>query len=159
MGVARWVVIPALCALAMWTAACGGSASSGNATPKEDAGAAVKRQLFLAAEGKYGQLWDELHPAQQAVVPKQKYIECTAQKSPPFQLDDVNVVDTRDDPIDFATLPDKRGAKLVLFSLVIGPARTTSGRQALRVVPVKGQWRWILPDSVIAKFKEGTCPS
>src|SRR5579883_1762579 len=91
--------------------ACSGSATKvapQMSAPKESAGAALKRQFAELAAGQYGREWDELHPAQQALVSRGLFTECSARAGLP-QIESVTVKQEYSDPLDLTSVPDKTG--------------------------------------------------
>ena len=64
-------VFVALAALAI--TGCGGSSSG---TPKDDPKQAAVKVLTQIVHNRYTQAWDDLHPTDQAVAPRDEYVTC-----------------------------------------------------------------------------------
>lgn len=161
------IAIIAITAGVLFFAACGGDdgkgsgsstdgATTGSAAPKERAGDAVKRQLGQVDKGQFGPEWDELHPAQQALVPRDLYIQCAHQAGLP-QIDKIKVTDTYDEEVIIpgTGLKAPSTAVSVTYTLHQG-AQSLDSKATFHEFAVNGKWRWMLSD--IESYKAGKCP-
>jgi hypothetical protein len=123
---------------------CGGSKSR-----PESADAFVKRVTVEFSRGQAGRLWDELVPAQQAVVPRSLYVSCARNG---FRLRSFKVLDTYDEPVSVLgkTLP----ATAVSVQVVSDDGVTAATMHAVRV---DGRWRWFLSRTQFAALRSGRC--
>jgi hypothetical protein len=133
---------------ALMLAACGSSGSG-----QESASTAAERHFGYVLKGQGGREWDELHPAQQAVVPKDAFIACRQKQS--ITVDSAHAIEEFDEPIDVPEVGTAVPARAVTVELKAGDKK-----QALTVheINVDGHWRWILGKDEIAAYKAGTCP-
>lgn len=135
-----------IAALGAALAACGGGSSDKST---ETAGDAVKRQFAFISDGQFGREWDELHPADQAVVSRDHFERCGAGKS--VNIDSVTVKETYDDTITVAGADT--ASKAVTVELKSGSAKDT---RTFHEVMVDGKWRWVIADT--SSYSNGKCP-
>lgn len=149
-NVLRGVLLAAAAASALLAgAACGG----GDDGPgRETASDAIVRQLKLLSDGDAGALWDELHPAQQAIVPRDLYIRCADEQS--IELSDIKALRERAEPslaIAGTNLTVPATAVTVEFTFA-----GTKQTETFHEVDVDGRWRWVLSDP--EPYVRGECP-
>ncbi len=136
-----------------FAAGCGnGSSSKGNSTQAQSASNFVSRVTSEFSRGQAGRLWDELHPAEQAVVTRTRFIAC--QKNEGFRLQKFKVLESYTETVDVAGSPEPSTAVTVQVTSDDGITTAT-----LHAVRVAGTWRWILQPSDFAAYKRGVCPS
>ena len=104
------------------------------------------------SRGQAGRLWDSLTPADQAVVTRARYTACQSNEG--FALQKFKVLETYADTIDVAGKPTPSTAVSVQVTSDDGLTTAT-----MHAVSVAGTWRWILPASEYAAYKQGTCPA
>lgn len=122
----------------------------GNSDSTESAGDAVLRQLDFASKGQYGRMWEELHPAHQALVSRDRFDECANE----IEVPDLRIVEVYDEPIDVYAIPEKT-SKAVTFSYKSGDGRST---ETLHQVMVDGAWRWVFSTEAARAYEAGDCP-
>jgi hypothetical protein len=127
-------------------AGCGGGSSTPTASDF------VRRVTTEFSRGQAGRLWDDLHPAEQAVVTRQRFIEC--QKNEGFGLRKFKVLDKYDETVDVAGASTRSTAVTVQVTSDDGITTAT-----LHAVLVAGKWRWILQPADYAAYKRGACPA
>lgn len=127
----------------------GGSSSSGNSKSAADFIRTVTTQF---SRGQAGRLWDTLIPADKAVVSRARYTACQSNEG--FQLQKFKVLETYADTIDVGGKPTRSTAVSVQVTSDDGLTTAT-----MHAVPVAGTWRWILPASEYAAYKQGKCPA
>ncbi len=137
----------ALASSALLVAACGGG---GGGT--ESASSFVKRITLEFSRGQTGRLWDELHPAEQAVVTRTRFIQC--ERNEGFGLRKVKLLDSYEETIGVAGTRTRSTAVSVRVTSDDGITTAT-----LHAVLVDGKWRWILQPADFAVYKRGGCPS
>jgi hypothetical protein len=178
MRLVRVAAFTAACAVGIGGLACGGdrepassptatTASStrpalrSTATPEpegtrtdgalESPESALRRRVALLDAGDYGAAWDELHPAQQAIVERERYIACLAPMD--FALS-VDIIETQDAVIEAPEI-----AQVPAKSIIV---RLTSQSQVLDrqffEVLVDGRWRWVMEQPQIDAYRAGVCP-
>ena len=145
----RWALAAVSVAAATALAAgCGGG--SGTSTPS--AADFVRRVTTEFSRGQAGRLWDELHPAEQAVVTRARFIECEQNEG--FRLRKFKVLETYDETIDVAGTSVPSTA--VSLEVTSDDGITTA---TIHAVLVDGTWRWVLQPADLAAYKRGACPS
>lgn len=133
-----------LAAIAAAVVACGGSKQSSSAP------AFIKRVTVEFSRGQAGRLWDDLVPAEQAIVPRSLYVSC-AQNG--FRLRGFKVLEHYDEPV--SVLARKLPATAVSVQVTSDDGVTTA---TLHAVKVAGRWRWILSSRELAALRAGRCP-
>ena len=113
--------------------------------------AALRRQIVLLDAGDFAAAWTELHPAQQAIVPQQRFVECLAGTDYALALE---IIDARDALIDVPEL-SRVPAKAIDTRLASGG--TTLDRRFFEVL-VEGRWRWVMEQPQIDAYRAGDCP-
>ena len=148
-----------IAALAVFLMACGGGSSdeaellpgndqspeSSADIPSEAATDAFERLIDYISKGQYGRAWDELHPAQQALVTRADYMLCRGDA-----IDEVKVVEILEEYDEDVPIP---GTDLVVASTAItAELRLKSGlfeettTDTFHEIAVDGEWRWIVSD-------------
>jgi hypothetical protein len=144
-----------LAGVAAFAAGCGGGGGSGTtgaASGKQSASDFVKQVTVQFSRGQSGRLWDELLPADQAVVTRARFVAC--QQNEGWNLKSIKVLETYADPVDVdgKSLP----AKAVSVRVTSEDGVTTA---TMHAVSVNGTWRWILQPVDRAAYKSGKCPN
>lgn len=130
--------------------ACGGS--GGGDSPAD----VSKARFELLGKGQFDKAWDLLHPAHQAIVPKELYVKCGQQLSaPPTPLKKIKVLGVSDEQYDVAEV-GAVPAKAVKLRLTFpdGSERETTDH----IVSVDGKWRWVLTEQILSVYRGGDCP-
>lgn len=140
----------ALCAACVATgtlvaAGCGGGSGS------ESASTFVRQLTQEFSRGQAGRLWDDLHPADQAVVTRARFIGCQSNQG--FGLRKLKVLETYEESIPVAGKNAESTAVSVQVTSDDGITTAT-----LHAVPVDGKWRWILQPADRAAYRRGACP-
>ncbi len=133
--------------VALLAAGCGGS-GSGSESPSSF----VKRVTLEFSRGQSGRLWDELHPAEQALVTRSRFMACEQNEG--FGLKNVKVLETYRETITVAGKAMPSTAVSVRVTADDGITTAT-----LHAVEVDGKWRWVLQPSELAEYAKGRCPS
>jgi hypothetical protein len=130
--------------------------------PTEDLGDFYLRRIDYEFKGQFGRSWDELHPGQQALVPREKYEECRDTASDEFAGVDfkgLKVVETYKDPIDVLGVPEKTSTAVTVRITVADSQDQQTVTDTFHAVAVDGEWKWILPPADVRAFKQGNCPT
>lgn len=130
---------------------------AGTPVPSEDASAATLRQLNEVLQRQWGLEWDELHPAEQAVIPRQKYVDCNQATAVP-QITNIRVVKTYDDPFDEPEIPEKTSKAVTLSYTVTVLGKQQTQSDTFHEINVAGRWRWTLVEPSVAAYQKGQCP-
>ena len=138
-------------------AGCGASGGSGGSSQStggsgQSAGDFIRQVTTQFSRGQAGPLWDSLHPTDQAVVGRLRYMEC--QSNAGFDLMKLKVLQTYPDSVDVAGKPTRSTAVSVRVTSDDGVTTAT-----MHAVKVSGKWRWILSPRDYAAYKTGKCPS
>lgn len=139
-------------ALAGWivVSACGDK--------QESAGAAIVRQLDQVDKRQWGRQWNELHPLQQAFIPRELFITCAQQSSTRLQIRGTKVLETYRESVPVPGTDQQVQATAVTVEYTAtsgGPAQTV--RTTFHVERLDGTWRWIRAADP-EPFKNGACP-
>lgn len=115
-------------------------ACSGGGGDSESASDALVRQLGYASDGQVGRLWDELHPAQQAVVSRDTYMDCLGDSA--FNADRIRAVEEYDETISVPEV-GRVESKAITVEMRDGDSTDT---ETFHEVRVDGAWRWVSND-------------
>ena len=145
--------IAAFAVLAVLAAGCGSGGGGGttSSSPKS-AAAFVEHVTTEFSRGQTGPLWDELHPAEQALVSRARFIGCEQNEG--FGLRKIKVLETYQEKFDIGGKPTPSTA--VTLQVTSDDGITTATLHAIRVGDT---WRWMLQPSDLAAYKRGTCPA
>jgi hypothetical protein len=148
----RWLLIAAIAL----TVACGddgdGTASDATAEIMEQAEVVATRALTAAIAGDWSAVYDDLHPAQQAVVNRDLFVQCRAQATaPPYAIAVTQVGH------DTMTAPEiyDRNSWAVLYDLQLDGYETVSSR--LHIYETDGQLAWYMDEASIDALRAGRC--
>lgn len=147
---ATWLAL-SLVMLAV-VSSCGGDGGE----PASDVG---RRQIELTSEGRFEEVWDLLHPAQQAVIPKQLYVDCGRQlaRTGVSTVDRIEMGDTDEDERNVPWVGET-DVRVVDATVYRG-----DDPSPVAVVLVKSgdEWRWVIGEDQIGAleaFQRGECP-
>jgi hypothetical protein len=129
-----------------------GSTSTTVEHAKETPEQAVKRQVREALAGDWGSEWNELHPGQQAIVRRAKYLACHKARPGDVQVRYQGILGTT---IDVEGVPE-RSAEVVYVNFTT--ASDSFPMTPFGVVLHYGHWRWYLENKDIAAYRSGECP-
>jgi len=130
----------------------GATAAPTAGRPAESAGGALTRQLRLLSDGDHGALWDELHPAQQALIPREQYVRCLS-RIPGYELTDIRIVRTREEEGPIPGTSERATISVVTAEFTQNGTKYT---ETFYEVNVGGAWRWALAD--VSGWANGSCP-
>lgn len=143
----RIASIAAVAAALSLAAGCGGSG-------KESAADFAKRVTTEFSRGQSARLWDELLPAQQAVVPKARFLACEGNQG--FGLQKIKVLETYDEAVEVdGKAESSESSKAVTLQVTSDDGRTTA---TMHAIAAGGHWHWILKPADVAAYKSGKCP-
>jgi hypothetical protein len=150
----RHVAMIAVVALvaAVSTGCGGGTSSSGTTVGGQSAADFIRQVTTQFSRGQSGPLWDALHPADQAVVSRARYMAC--QTNAGFDLQKFKVLQTYPDTIVIGGKPTPSTAVSVRVTADDGITTAT-----MHAITVNGTWRWTLSAADYAAYKSGKCPS
>lgn len=139
---------------ALFASAFTGCGSGSNSTSNHGHSAAsfISQVITQFSRGQSGPLWDTLHPTDQAVVSRARYMAC--QKNEGFDLRKIKVLQTYSDNVNVGDNPQSSTAVSIRVTADDGVTTAT-----MHAVKVNGTWRWMLSPSDYAAYKTGTCPS
>ena len=124
----------------------------------EPAGEAVKRQLLKLSNGQFGLDWDELHPAQQAVVPRERFVNCSARQRFP-RIRTMVIREAYSAPLNLVTVPEKVSTAVTVVVEEVAGETAQTGTDTVQEVNISGRWRWVLSDSAVAAYEQDICPA
>jgi hypothetical protein len=129
----------------------------------EGPGDFLRRHLEYELSGEFARSWDDLHPAHQMVVTRERYAECRAElferSGPTTELRSFEVLEVADDAGPIAGI-DEPGAKAVTAEITIGVnGNSRSVLDTLHAVDVDGRWTWVFPERVYDAYASGSRPA
>lgn len=130
---------------------CGGGGGTGAGGGKTAADF-IRRVTTQFSLGQSGPLWDSLHPADQTVVNRARYMACQSNEG--FGLRKVKVIQTYADTVDIAGKATPSTAVSLRVTADDGVTTAT-----MHAVKLNSKWRWILSPADYAAYKRGQCPS
>jgi len=151
MSITRIAAVALAVAAALVAAGCSGGGGGGSASGKETAADFVHRITVEFSRGQSGRLWDELHPADQAIVTRARFVEC--QKNDGFNLKSFKVLESFNESTDVEGKATPSTAVSIRATSDDGETTAT-----MHAVSVGGKWRWILQPADAAAYKKGRCP-
>lgn len=130
--------------------------------PSESPGDFLKRHLEYELSGQFGRSWDELHPAHQKVVSRDRYGACRselfARDAVPARLESFDVLEVEDEPIDLPEIPEQTWKAVRVKFTVRGGAETQLAVDTVHAIQVRNRWTWVLPASAYRAYEEGSAP-
>lgn len=148
----RGALIGAAAVMALLSAAgCGGGGGGAGSGGKESAPAFVQRITTEFSRGQAGRLWDELVPADQAIVSRARYAACQGNEG--FTLKSVKVLDSYSEPVDVDGSSERSDAVTLQVTSDTGVTTAT-----IHAVPSGGGWHWILSSADRNAYVAGKCP-
>lgn len=154
--------IPAVIAIAciLATTGCGSSGDDQNTddarvtttTEAEAAGTEAAEQAVATAmeqllTGRWGELYDSLHPAQQALFTRDRFVACLSQ-SDPYRPDDVSVVVAGSEPQTVPVPGTGEEAEAIAVTVELTTSNGPGSRGQSRTehaTEIDGVWRIINP--------------
>ena len=143
------LIVAAIAAVVL-VAACGGDVDPGR-TP---AGLAQVRFLDNLYNGRLDPVYASLHPADQRLVPRKRFVACT-RAAALGGLDSIEILDVYDDPIGIPG-SGRVPAEAVRVRLTSSDGEaTTFVNHEVKVGP---RWRWVLNAAAASAYRAGRCP-
>lgn len=153
---ARLVAALLLVCVSATAAACGSSngngASNGPTVGGTSAAAFIQDVTTQFSRGQSGRLWSSLHPFDQAVVSRERYLACETNDG--FTIEKTKVLETYADTVFIGGKATPSTA--VSLQVTSDDGVTTATMHAVRV---NATWRWILPPADYKAYKRGVCPA
>ena len=131
---------------------CGGTGTGGTSGAGQSAADFIRQVTTQFSLGQTGPLWDTLHPADQAVVSRARYMACHTSSG--FDLQKFKVIQTYTDTVDVAGKATHSTAVSVRVTADDGVTTAT-----MHAIKLNGKWRWILSPTDYGAYKQGKCPS
>ena len=148
-GIRTFEVAAVVTLVLAFAAGCGSGGSRAGAPSASDLISQVTTQF---SRGQAGPLWDTLHPADQAVVSRARYMACQSNEG--FDLSKIKVLQTYADTVDLAGKQTPSTA--VSVKVTADDGITTASMHAVKI---DGKWRWILSPADYASYAKGKCPT
>jgi hypothetical protein len=120
---------------------------------ESSAAAFAKQRYEQLAKAQYAEAWQSLHPAQQAVVTQDAFVQC-GQQTTPDPTTKVEVKSETDEQLDVPQVGPSAVHSVALTLRFGDQLRTPTDN----LIKVDGKWRWTMTQTVIDAFKAGTCP-
>ncbi len=148
----RHAVVLGTAALIAASATGCGSSGSGAPPGAQTAADFIRQVTTHFSLGQTGPLWDTLHPADQAIVSRARYMACHTSSG--FDLQKFKVLQTYRDTVTVAGKATPSTAVSVRVTADDGVTTAT-----MHAVMLKGRWRWILSPTDFTAYKQGKCPA
>ena len=145
-----------LALVALAAAALAGCGSSAAKKPREDPTAVATHVLGLIVHNRYTEAWDELHPTDQAVAPREEYVGCESRSPVESAPTSVKVVRVHDESIG---LGDGKFVTSTGVDLRLGFRGGFHLVHTVHLVPSHGKWRWVLPSWRYRDYRADRCPT
>lgn len=126
--------------------ACGGGGGG------DSASAFAEKTLEQARKGQNGRRWDDLHPAQQAIVSKEQFITCTQDDS--FPVDDIDATEEFPETV---TVPEVGEVETTAVTVEYSIGER-SDAITMHFLQVDDAWKWFITPDDLAAFAAGECP-
>ena len=122
----------------------------------------MQRHLRLESAREFGRSWDELHPAHQQVVTRERYGRCRAElydrAGVSAELVSFAVLQVEDKSIDRPEIPQKTAKAVKVELVLLSGRRTQSVTNTLHTIQVENRWVWILRKEALRAYQAGSCP-
>lgn len=151
-GIRTFEVAAVMTLVLAFAAGCGSSGSGGSGAGAPSASDFISQVTTQFSRGQAGPLWDTLHPADQAVVSRARYMACQSNEG--FDLSKIKVLQTYADTVDLAGKQTPSTAVSVKVTADDGITTAT-----MHAVKIDGKWRWILSPADYASYAKGKCPT
>ena len=140
-----------------------GNGRQADEAPFEEPGEFLQRHLEYELSGEFARSWDDLHPAHQQVVTRERYAQCRAElferSGPSMALQSYEVVDVTDDAVPIAGVPEP-SSKAVTAEITIGfNGNSRVSLDTMHEVMVDGRWTWVFPEGVYKAYASGSSPA
>jgi hypothetical protein len=133
-------------------AGCGGSRAGSTAPGQQSAADFIRQVTTQFSLGQTGPLWDTLHPADQAIVSRARYMACHTSSG--FDLQKFKVLQTYSDTVTIAGKATPSTAVSVRVTADDGVTTAT-----MHAIKVDNNWRWILSPADYTAYEQGKCPA
>lgn len=148
----------ALCGLML--AACGGDdakpvAAVVSGAPKETAFDALRRQLRYLGDGQAGRAWQEIHPAQQALIPQALYVQCVSAAGS-FDVSNIKIKESFGESMRIpGTTIDAQSTALTVSYTIKRGLLELEDTDTFHEIAVDGQWRFTV--KAASAYAAGRC--
>jgi hypothetical protein len=123
---------------------------------KSPAAEMVVERVELSSRGEHARVWETLHPAHQAIVSQEQFIEC-GQQSDEVRSPAIEGVEVVSEEASTKTLPEIGEVEVTTVVVDIEQHGETRNTQ-FDVVQVDGGYRWVLGETALTMFGSGICP-
>lgn len=119
------------------TLACGSGASN-------SADDAVRRQFGYLDKGQWGLQWEEMHPAQQAIVTRECFISDSAEEKTGIEIEVRKILETYEEDIEIPGTDLLVPSTAVTLKLEVRQGLLSDTiTETFHEVLVDGDWRWL----------------
>ena len=132
-------------------AGCGGSSQ-----PKDDPAKFAVAVVDQITHNRYSQVWDDLHPKDQAVAPFAEYVQCETRNPVITAPRSVKVKSVVDESV---VLGDGSIVKSKAVDVRLGFTGGFHVTHTVHVVASHGKWKYILPSWRFRDYKADKCPT
>ena len=146
--------------LLVLVAVCACGSSKGGTATSGPAADAVKTFINYLSKGQYGPAWDLLHPAQQAIVPRDLYVRCAqaAFQGAAAEVKVIKVLEVHPERIAIpGTNTEVASTAVQLRVELAAGGHSQESTETFQAIQVGGAYRLTLADP--EPYKNGQCPS
>lgn len=130
----------------------------GSGTPRTASAERVAQRSFENFfDGNFGAVWDALHPADQQIISRDRYIACESSVST-ASLQSMKITGRFGSPLHRPGIPQRAATNVAFLLHVEFPKGTAVRRRSQMLVRRNGQWKLLLYDSEWRAFRAGRCP-
>lgn len=116
----------------------------------------VRERLERSSRGEHALVWESLHPAHQAIVSQEKYVECgeASDQARSPAIENLRITDEENRTVTVAEIGEVNATVVRAEWRGGGEIRT----QTFNAINLDGSWRWVLNESLLNQFRNGQCP-
>jgi hypothetical protein len=151
-------LIPGVLAAALLVA-CGGGGSVEPAGIEGSPAAAVGQLLETINDREWSREWQSLHPEQQSLVPRDRFVSCSKKASSP-EVVSFKVLEVNDQEMAIPGTDKRAAGKAVTAEYaVMSGSQPSKAVDTFYLFDVDGSWRWVLSNSSVERYASGSCPA
>ena len=133
-----------------------------NPEPTESPGDFLRRHLQYELAREFGLSWEELHPAHQLVVGRERYAECRARlfdrAGVSGEFESFDVLEVYDEQIQNPEIPESASKAVKVRFRIRAGRGTETVEDTLHAIWIGDRWAWYLRAAALRAYEEGRCP-
>jgi hypothetical protein len=144
----RRFIVSLATVIAIVVTACGGGDSAADA---------VKARIEQTSDGEHAAVWESLHPAHQAIVSQQQFVDCGVQ-SDSVRSPVVDAIDVLGEDETTAMIPEIGEVEVTVVEVDLRRGEEHAVRR-YTVLKEDGEWTWVLSEEALNAYRNGDCPA